>query len=351
MDLTFLSDRIGDNAASAVIGVAVGIVFGVAAQRSAFCLRAATLELSRGRMGPRFAVWLFSFASAAILVQGARMAGALDPGAARTMAMGSLSGAVAGGLIFGSGMILTRGCPGRLAVLAATGNLRSIVSGLIFAVTAQMTLRGVLVQPNVRIAGLWTTPDGANIDLTTAGALPLWSGLALGLAAMAFALWLAQRSSVPNRILMFGAGVGLSVAAGFYLTFQHAQVAFEPVPVTSITFTSPSASGLMALLAPFPSLGFDVGLIPGVLLGSFLAALVGGELRFQTFESISQTRRAMIGAVMMGFGGVLAGGCSVGNGVSGTAIFAATAWAALLSMWAGGIATDWLVDRRAGGAS
>ncbi|WP_112873848.1 YeeE/YedE family protein [Paracoccus endophyticus] len=347
MDLTFLSDRIGDSATSALIGAVVGILFGVAAQRSAFCLRAATVEFARGRLGPRMAVWLLTFSAAAVWVQGARMAGLFDTGAARMMAStGSLSGAVIGGLIFGAGMILSRGCPGRLVVLAATGNLRSIIAGLIFAVTAQMTLRGILAEPRTALAALWTTPAGANVDLTTAWGLPPWSGLALGMATAALALWLARRNRISPRILVFGAGVGVSVAIGFFLTYRLAQTAFDPVSVTSVTFTGPSANTLMALLVPFPDWSFDVGLVPGALLGSFLAASIGGELRFQTFESISQTRRSMLGAVMMGFGGMLAGGCSIGNGVSGSSLFAATAWLALLSMWIGGMLTDWLVDQR-----
>lgn len=347
MDLTILTDRIGDYPASALIGLIVGILFGAAAQRSAFCLRAATVEFARGRLGPRMAVWLLTFSSAAVWVQAARLNGWFDPGEARMMAVtGSLSGAIIGGLIFGAGMILARGCPGRLLVLAATGNLRSILSGLVFAVTAQMALRGWLSGMRTDLAALWTTPDGRNLDVMTVLGLPEWSGLAMGAATAALALFLARRNRISATILVFGAGVGVVVAIGYLLTYSLAQSAFDPVSVVSVTFTGPSANTLMAMLGPFSGWSFDIGLVPGVFLGSFLAATLGGELRFQTFESAGQTRRAMMGAVMMGFGGMLAGGCSIGNGVSGSSIFAATAWVALLSMWVGGVATDWLVDQR-----
>lgn len=347
MSLLMLTDRIGDLPAAALLGLGVGALFGFAAQRSAFCLRAATVEFARGRLGPRMGVWLLTFSSAVVWVQLARMAGGFDPGEARMMAVtGSISGAIIGGLIFGVGMILSRGCPGRLLVLAATGNLRSILSGLIFAVTAQMTLHGLLSGTRGWLAALWTTPGGRNVDLAEALGMPGWGPLAIGAATALLALVLAWRNRIAPQMLVFGAGVGVTVAIGYFLTYSLARIAFEPVSVASVTFTGPSANTLMATLIEFDGWSFDIGLVPGVFLGSFLAALIAGELRFQTFEDPGQTRRAMLGAVMMGFGGMLAGGCSIGNGVSGSSIFALTAWVALVSMWVGGVAADWLIDQR-----
>lgn len=346
--VTTLSETLGDGGTAGLFGLLVGVMFGVAAQRSAFCLRAATVEFARGQLGPRMAVWLLTFSSAAVWVQAAHMAGLFDTGSARMMAVtGSISGAILGGLIFGAGMILSRGCPGRLLVLAATGNLRSILSGLLFAVTAQMALHGWLSDARSRLAGLWVTPEGRNIDLIAALGAPQWAGLALGVTTAALALYLARRNRIAPGILIFGAGVGVTVAIGYFLTYSLAQVAFDPVSVSSVTFTGPSANTLMAMLVPFTGWEFDIGLVPGVFLGSFLAATVAGELRFQSFESAGQTRRAMLGAVMMGFGGMLAGGCSIGNGVSGSSIFALTAWVALPSMFVGGMLADWLIDQRA----
>ena len=346
MEFSAITERVGDLPTAALMGLLVGIFFGVAAQRSAFCLRAATVEFARGMLGARMAVWLLAFSSAVIWVQAARMQGLVDTEAARMMSVtGSISGAIIGGLIFGAGMVLARGCPGRLLVLAATGNLRSILSGLLFAVTAQMTLHGWLFGTRIQLAQLWITPDGRNIDLFGWLGLPDWSALAAGVLCAAAALFLAWRNHISAGILIFGAGVGVTVAIGYFLTYSLSQIAFDPVSVTSVTFTGPSANTLMAMLVPFEGWSFDVGLVPGVFIGSFLAAWIGGVLRFQSFESAAQTRRAMVGAVMMGFGGMLAGGCSIGNGVSGTSIMALTAWIALFSMWIGGIATDRLVDQ------
>ena len=346
MDFITLLDTVGEGRVAALMGLACGVVFGVAAQRSAFCLRAATVEFGRGAMGPRVAVWLLCFSTAMVWVQSAQLLGLFHASEARMMAVpGSWSGAIIGGLMFGAGMVLARGCSGRMLVLAATGNLRSVMAGLIFAVVAQMSLHGWLAPLRQNLAALWVTPGGANVDLLEHLRLPDWSGLALGLGFAATALVVARRNRIGARTLVFASGVGFAVAMGWVLTAQIARVAFEPVSVTSMTFSGPSATTLMFFLEPAPALGFDVGLVPGVFLGAFLAAAWAREFKFQGFEGERQMRRSMLGAALMGFGAMLAGGCAIGAGVTGTSIFVGTAWLALLCMWIGAMLTDFLVDR------
>lgn len=346
MDLTFLLDHLDESLIGALLGLFVGAVFGISAQRSSFCLRAATVEFARGQLGPRVAVWLLTFSTAVIWVQGAQLAGLFAPEEARMMAVtGSFSGAIIGGLMFGAGMVLARGCSGRLLVLAATGNLRSVVSGLVFAVTAQMALHGWLAPLRNWLAGLWTTPNGRNIDLIASLGLPDGLGLVLGLAVAALALWLAARHAIGWAQLFFASGVGFAVALGWVLTFSLSRQAFDPVTVTSATFSGPSANTLMFFLTEGTELDFDIGLVPGVFLGAFLAAALSRQLRFQGFDGESQMRRSLTGAVLMGFGAMLAGGCAIGAGVTGGSIFVATAWIALLCMWIGAVITDFLVDQ------
>ncbi|MHA6326063.1 YeeE/YedE family protein [Roseivivax sp. CAU 1753] len=346
MDLIALIDRIGEAPTAALFGLATGLIFGVAAQRSRFCLRAAVAEFAGGRLGDRLAVWLLTFSTALVWVQGARALGLFDPAQARIMAVpGSWSGAVIGGLLFGVGMILAKGCSGRLLVLAATGNLRSVVSGLIFAVVAQMSLSGWLAPVRDGLARIWVTEGGRNVDLLAAFGLPQGSGLVLGCVIALFALELSRRQRIGAARLIFASGVGFAVAVGYGLTYALSSVAFEPVSVTSATFTGPSAHTLMFFLERNPVLGFDVGLVPGVFLGAFLAAAVTGELKFQGFEGPTPMRHAMIGAALMGFGGMLAGGCAIGAGVTGGSIFAGTAWLALTAMWVGGMLTHIALNR------
>jgi uncharacterized membrane protein YedE/YeeE len=347
MDLIALVDALGEPLTAALFGLATGMIFGIAAQRSQFCLRAATVEFARGQFGPRLAIWLLCFSTALVWVQAAQLSGLMRVDQARMMAVpGSWSGAIIGGLLFGMGMVLARGCSGRLLVLAATGNLRAVVSGLVFAVVAQMSLHGVLAPARDEIARLWVTPGGTNVNLLTALHLPEWFGLALGLAIAVLAVALAARHRIGTRKLVFGSGVGFAVAAGWVLTYSLSRVAFEPVQVESLTFTGPSASTLMFLLDRANLPNFHIGLVPGVFLGAFLAAWTAGELRAQGFEGAGNMQRAGIGAAAMGFGGMLAGGCAIGAGVTGGSIFVGTAWAALTAMWVGAVLTDHFVDQQ-----
>ncbi len=350
MDLTFLLDGAGEAGAAVLVGLGVGAIFGVSAQRSAFCLRASAVEFARGRLGPRMAVWLLTFSTALFWTQGLMLLGVIDIAETRYLAQpGSLSGAALGGLIFGVGMVLSRGCPGRLLVLAATGNLRALLSGLVFALVAQMSLRGALAEVRSDLATLWVT-EGPNPSLLELAGAGRWVGGAAGGVLAALALWVAWRNRVSATTLVFGAGVGISVAAGWAFTCWLSLASFEPVPVESLTFSGPSADMLMFLLLPDPPMDFDTGLVPGVAIGAFAAALFARELRWQGWSGAQSMHRYLIGAALMGFGAMLAGGCSIGAGVTGGSALALTMWVALTAMWLGGMLTDMVVDRpRAGG--
>ena len=152
--MLWLVETLGEELAAGLVGLIVGAVFGVAAQRSRFCLRASAVEFARLQMGPRMSVWLLTFSTALIWTQSAELTGIISTANSRIMSVtGSYSGAILGGLIFGGGMILARGCSGRMLVLAATGNLRSVMNGLVFAVFAQMALAGWLAGAPAQLSG------------------------------------------------------------------------------------------------------------------------------------------------------------------------------------------------------
>ena len=348
MDFLSIVETLGEGRTALLMGVITGITFGVAAQRSRFCLRAATVEFARRQMGDKVAVWLLTFSTAVVWVQAAGLLGYIDIPEARIMAIpGSWSGAIVGGLMFGVGMIMARGCSGRLLVLAATGNLRSLVSGMVFAVVAQMTMGGWLKAPRDWIASQWITSGGRNVDLLSALHLPEWGGLAFGLMLAVLALIIARKNRIGASRLIFGAGVGFAVALGWALTTALSRVAFDPYPIESATFTGPSANTLMFLLDSGNAvLEFPVGLVPGVFIGAFVASVLTKEFKFQGFESEANMRRSLTGAALMGFGGMLAGGCAIGAGVTGGSVFAGTAWLALTAFWIGGMITDFLLDQR-----
>lgn len=271
--------------------------------------------------------------------------GLLDTGQIRQLNnVGSMSGAIVGGLMFGSGMVLAGGCASRLLVLSATGNMRTLVAGLVVTVVAQASLRGGLSPLREQISSWWL------IEADSRGFsnwLPSYGGVLLGILCLGFAFWFSRRSMV-NRWWRFAAFItGSSIALGWFLNSWHAANSFEIVPVKSISFTGPSADTLMGLInRPDLPLSFDIGLVPGVFLGALVAALLTREFKWQQFTSESGMARFLIGASLMGFGSMLAGGCAVGAGVSGGAILVITAWVALFCMWIGAGVTDFLVDRK-----
>ncbi|WP_422377928.1 YeeE/YedE family protein [Roseibium sp.] len=347
MDLTYLLDRISEPWLLATGGLVVGVLFGAFAQQSRFCLRAASLEFSRGAPKDRLPVWLLAFSAALIGTQVLMLLGEVQASEARQLASPqSLSGALLGGVMFGTGMVLARGCASRLLVLSATGNLRALLSGLVFAVVAQASLRGVLAPVREGLAGLWTTGEIGGNDLTAH--LGLTPAITISFAAVWLLAGLVFAWRVRVRIwqLLAAAGAGLAIPLAWWFTSAMARQAFDPVQVEGVTFTGPSADTLMLVLSPPGNvLDFDIGLVPGVFLGSFLAALLTRELALQGFEGGRSMARYLTGATLMGFGGMLAGGCAVGAGITGASIFAVTAWITLTAIWLSAGVTDRLLTR------
>ena len=161
MNFASMIESYGEKTVLAVGGIIIGAMFGFFAQRSKFCLRSAVLEFWHWKFGEKIAVWLLTISSAVIGVQGLILTKHLDVGVARQIATtGSISGALVGGLLFGVGMTMTRGCASRLLILSANGNLRALLSGLIFAVTAQAALGGALSPWREAISSWWTIDSG-----------------------------------------------------------------------------------------------------------------------------------------------------------------------------------------------
>lgn len=349
MDLNNLIEALGEKTSITLAGLTIGIFFGIFAQRSRFCLRSAVVEFWNRSGCDKLAVWLFAFSAAVVTTQLFITQSWLDVSQARQLATkGSLSGALVGGLLFGIGMILARGCSSRMLVLAANGNLRALLTGLIFAVSAQASLSGSLSPLRTWVSGWLTIDGGTSRDLLATLHLGNAGGLVFGLVWMAAAIHFARRAKLAPREWFGGIGVGITVAVAWLTTYQIGTQSFEITPVQSLSFTGPSADVLMLVLSPpGQPWDFNIGLVPGVVLGSFLAALWGRELKLEGFKDGHSMRRYLAGAVCMGFGGMLAGGCAVGAGVSGAAIFALTAWIALIGMWVGAGLTNALIDRPA----
>jgi len=327
-------------------GLVIGIIFGLAAQQSRFCLRAATMEVAHGQPGNRLAIWLVTFSIALIATQLLIIGGYFDTNGLRQFNnRGSLSGAIIGGLLFGIGMALSRACSGRMLILTGGGNLRALLTGLVFAVAAQASLEGVLSPLRSEI-GSWWTIDGPSRNLIGVTGIGNWGALAFSVAWLLLGIYMVRKHAVSAYTVIMGSVVGIMIAAAWWFNFGVASNSFEVIPVHSLSFASPTSDTLMYFMSPpGGALSFDLGLIPGVVLGAMLGSVLGRTFKLEGFHDPRTMIRYMTGGCFMGFGAILAGGCAIGAGVSGASVFAITAWLTLWSIWLGAVITDFVVDR------
>lgn len=314
--------------AAIVLGLLIGLLFGGLAEVSRFCFR----RMVAGPLGERRSatgVWFSGLILAVIGTQVAMTQGLISFEEHRFFAADlPWLAIILGGLAFGAGMVLTRGCVSRLTVLAGTGNLRALIVLLAFAFIAHATLKGVL-------APLRTTLGAVTVPLENTS-LPghpmIWSAVII-LAALVMVL----RSGARPRDMLLGALIGALVPAAWvgtgYVLFDE----FDPIALESLSFTSPAAETLFWGVASssIPA-GFGVGLLGGVLAGALALSLIFGRFQWQSFETPRQTGRYLAGAALMGVGGVLAGGCTMGAGLSGIPTLSIAAILAVASIAIGG---------------
>jgi len=338
--LTQLGLDLTPRAASVLVGGGLGLAFGLLAQRTRFCLRRAIAGPADERSAAA-GVWTAALAVALAGTTAVLSMGLVDLSGHRFFAERlPVLAIVLGGLLFGVGMVLARGCASRLTVLAGTGNLRALTTMIVFAVVAHATLKGALA-PARMAAGSVSIDLGAYSSLA---ALPgggvVWASLGV-LALAVFAL----RSDARPLEMAGGALIGLLAPLGWLATGWLLKDDFDPVPVESLALTSAGAETLfwwVASSAIQPT--FGVGFLAGVVLGSAVAAVAAREWKVAGFTEEVSTGRYLAGGALMGFGGVLAGGCTVGAGLSGVPTLSVAAIVAFLSIIAGGLLARAILD-------
>jgi uncharacterized membrane protein YedE/YeeE len=335
----------------ALWGLGLGAAFGAVAQRTNFCTMGALSDIVFLEDFGRFRAWLLAMATAIAGTQALDAAGLVDTGKAiyATPNLGWL-GAIVGGAMFGFGMTLAGGCGSRTLVRLGAGNLKSLVVLLVLGLFAYMALRGLTGAARMAFV------EPTNLDLRRFGAqsqlLPDLIASASGLGARAAQTAVAVafvagllvycfkdpgfRRSAPN--LAGGVSVGLLVAAGWYATGVAGNDDFDPTPLASFTFVAPVGDTMIYLMTwTGAKIGFGVASVAGVILGAFIAARATGEFRVESFTSAADFQRHIAGAALMGTGGVLALGCTIGQGITGLSTLAAGSVLAVASIVAGGL--------------
>lgn len=297
-------------------GVIVGCLYGSFAQATAFCVRRGISDLAEGKGGATLTGWFGALLVALPMTQWMIVDGHLD--SSQTVYFPEALSwwtTLIGAIAFGIGMMLTRGCPARLLVLGATGNLRAWFGLLVIGVSGYATFKGLIAELRVELQ------QTATLELPMDSVLLLIPGLEWPLIALATVVFgfFALRHGL-NRNLVGGLLIGFLVAGAWSTTSVLGSDDFDPMAPMSLSFVAPVGEAITYLqLASGLEPSFNVSLVLGVLLGSFVSSTVSGEFRLQSFESASDHARYFMGAVMMGIGGILALGCNTGQAITGLA--------------------------------
>lgn len=327
-------------------GFAIGLAFGAIGLVSGFCLMSSLRDWWTAHDGRKVRSYALAVAVAMLGTQLAAGAGIVD--IARSIyLLPSFSAPLmfAGGLIFGFGMVLSNGCASRALVLLGKGNLRSLVVIAILGIAAQMTLKGLIAPARLAILQ-WTQTSPRIVSVP---ALLSGFGLAENAARIAVTLIVSgvvlvfafsdRRFRQSPMQIFAGLAVGVLVTAGWLTTGWLGADEFNPIPVSSLTFVSPVADTLQyVMLSTGLTLNFGIAVVTGVFTGSLLTALLTGRFALEGFTSAQHMLRSVTGAAMMGIGGAMAYGCSIGQGLTGLSTLALPSFIAAAGIVAGAAA-------------
>jgi uncharacterized membrane protein YedE/YeeE len=331
----------------AVLSFGIGALFGAVAYKTNFCTMGAVSDWVNIGSKDRLRAWFLAIGIAILATQGLQASGKIDMSQAIYLSpnLGWL-GHLVGGLLFGIGMTLASGCGQRTLVRVGGGNLKSLVVFLLLGLTAYMTMRGLLALVRVNVfettniglaaSGLSDQGIGTMIAAVTGidnvKAINWATTIVLGGGMVVFAFAAKSfRHSFDN--ILAGIVIGLVIPAGWYVTGVVGFDDFDPVRFESFTFVAPSGESLMYLLTFTGStIGFGVAAVGGVIAGAFIYSVASGNFRVETFTDKSDMLRHIAGGVAMGFGGVLALGCTIGQGVTGMSTLAVGSLLTLISI-------------------
>jgi uncharacterized membrane protein YedE/YeeE len=335
------------------LGLGLGGAFGFVARRGRFCTLGAIEDSVYANDTRRLRTWLVAIGVAVIGVHLLESFGELD--LTKSIYTGSrleFGALIIGGLIFGFGMALNGTCGMGTLRQIGGGDLRAVITFLVMGVTAMMTMRGLTGVARVAV----TDPLAVDLGASATQRLPLLAGLSgqgvtiaailigLGIAVFAFA---HRGFRASPRFAVTGILIGLIVVAGWWATGVAGYDSFDTRRIESFTFVGPLGDTLLyGMLSTALSLDFPIGAVIGFVIGAYLAAVSDGSFRWQIPASAAEFKRRLIGAFMMGFGGITALGCTIGQGVTGVSTLSVGSVIAIVSIVAGGrLGLWWIVER------
>lgn len=316
---------------AALAGLAIGIAVGFTTRRARLCSFGAIEDALVGSDTRRLRVFGLALGIALAGTQFLVLTGLLDPQATSYVPSAlPWIGIAVGGVMFGLGMALVGTCAFGSCIRLGSGDLRSLVVLLVFGVTAYAMLRGTLADYRIGFGEAWALaiPRSGQADLPALAEPVLGPSsravLAAVIAAILISLAVADaRLRKARRLLVAGATLGAGVVCGWLATQYLVDEFLQAARPQSLTFVSPVAITLHGMLLDGATLlNFGTGSIAGVILGALAAARVGDEFRWEAFDDAREMKRHLLGAVLMGAGGVLCGGCTIGQGITAGSLLA-----------------------------
>lgn len=348
---------------------ALAVVFGAIAQRTHFCTMGAVADIVNIGDWTRMRMWVLAMGVATLGFNAMVAAGWLQAGHSvyagpRLIWLSNL----VGGLLFGFGMVLASGCGSKTLVRIGGGSLKSLVVFVVLAIAAYATLRGITAVARVAtldaVALTLPAPQDlpsllSHVSGVSRQTLAAVLGAVVGGAMFVFALWRREGRSV--EVLVAGLGLGAVIVAVWWVSGRLGHLAEHPVTLEevflatntqrmeSLTFVAPMAYTVdWLILFSDKSKVLTLGIVStlGVVLGSAAVALATRSFRWEGFASTEDTANHVVGALLMGVGGVTAMGCTVGQGMTGVSTLALGSFIALAGIMAGGVAgVRWQVWR------
>jgi uncharacterized membrane protein YedE/YeeE len=321
----------------AVSGLLIGLVYGAVGLLSGFCLLSGLRGWWADGDSRLIRTYALALGVAIAATQLLAAAGIVDLGKSIYL-QPSFSAPLmfAGGLLFGYGMVLSNGCGSRAMVLLGSGNLRSFVVVIVLGIAAEMTLKGLIAPARIAVLQMsQTTPGVISLPglLSTLGVGETFART-LAASAIAGALIIFAFAHAPFQRawgqIAAGLTVGLLVTAGWFATGYLGADDFNPTPVTSLTFIAPIADTVQyAMLSTGMTLNFGIAMIAGVFAGSLVTALATRRFHWVGYTSPRHMLRSIGGAALMGVGGAMAYGCSIGQGLTGLSTLALASFVAV----------------------
>ena len=362
-------------AATVVWGAfALAFIFGVVAQRANFCTMGAVSDIVNMGDWTRMRMWMTAVAVAILGANALGYFGVVDLSKSIYQSPNfTWLSYIVGGVCFGFGMTLASGCGSKTLLRIGSGSLKSVVVFLVLGIAAYMTLKGLfgvwrvnLLDPvRLTLAGTQDLPSllarSSGMEKKT---LQLVLALAFGGGLLVFALKSREFRSADN--VLPGVIIGLVIVSGWYLsgrigyiaedpkTLEEAFIATNSGRMESLSYVAPIAytlEWLMLFSDKSRVISFGIASVFGLILGSFAYSIATKTFRWEGFRDAEDTANHLAGGVLMGFGGVTAMGCTVGQGLTGVSTLALGSFVALAAIVAGSWAAFryqiWRVEKTA----